>query len=63
MNAGQYPSKRFNQAPEGLMSLYDEQLPMVQLYPDQVFFETFDGYSLGAHYIFGSLVRSPYPVP
>lgn len=29
MNAGQYPSKRFNQAPEGLISLYDEQLPMV----------------------------------
>lgn len=47
MNAGQYPSKRFNQAPEGLMSLYDEQLPMVQLYPDREFCETFGGYSLG----------------
>lgn len=45
------------------MSLYDEQLPMVQIYHDQAFCETFDGYSLGAHYIFGSLVRSPYPVP
>lgn len=45
------------------MSLYDEQLPMVQLYLDQVFYKSSDGYSLGAHYIFGSLVRSPYPVP
>ncbi|CAM2960553.1 hypothetical protein COJE103337_10050 [Corynebacterium jeikeium] len=45
------------------MSLYGVQLPMVQLYFDQVFYKSFDGYSLGAHYIFGSLVRSPYPVP
>lgn len=45
------------------MNLYDEQLPMVKLYPEQVFYESSDGYSLGAHYIFGSLVRSPYPVP